>query len=169
MALLTGERAGRICTVSAGAVSVRATFSGPPGEPPPRPVLPDPCPNASYHALRKRRSGEELKLTCEVRATRSEDLAASVDDLLRALSAHAALVGAIFEARVLRIADPLVADAAAVGELARHLLASGLGVSFGPSPVPAPDGAVVCLGASGDERRIERILREHPAWQPVYP
>ena len=162
-------RAGRICTVSAGAVSVRATFCGPPGEPPPGPVLPDPRPNAGYHALRKRRNGEELTLTCGVRATRSEDLAASVDDLLRALSAHAALAGAVFEARVLRIADLLVPEAAVVGELARHLSSSGLGVSFGPSPVPAPDGAMVCLGASGDERRIERILREHPAWQPVYP
>ncbi len=167
VALLPGERAGKICTASAGAVSLRATFSGPPGETVPYPVLPDPLPGVGYQPLLENGSGEELMLSFEVRATRSEDLAASVDEILRALSAHAGLVGAVFEARAVRLARPVVPDAFVVGALARHLSSSGVGVSFGTTQTAAPDGAAVCVGVSGGERRIERFLQEHPAWQLV--
>jgi hypothetical protein len=168
VALLPGENAGKICTVSSGVVSLRATFSGAPGETVPPPDLPDPGPNVVVcDPLHEEGSAEERRLSCEVRSVRPGDLAAATDELLRALSAHAALAGAVFEARVVRLAEPLVPDALLVGELARDLSSSGIGVSFGPSSVPAPYGAAICVGASGRERRIERFLREHPAWQPI--
>lgn len=133
----------------------------------PPPVLPDPGPNVTYHPLSEGGSGEGRGLSCEVRATRSDDLAASVDELLRALAAHAALIGAVFEARAVRLSEPLVPGVLLVGEMARHLSSSGLAVCFGPSSSPAPDGAEICIGASGREREIERFLLEHPAWHPV--
>lgn len=169
VALLQDERAGKICTASAGVVSLRATFSGPPGEIVARPALPDPPPGVCYHARLEDGDDGEARLSCEVRATRPEDLAASVDEILRALSAHAALAGAVFEARVARLVDPVIPDPAIVGELARHLVSSGLGVSFGPSLSALPDGADVCVGAGGlgAERRLQRVLDEHPAWRPV--
>ena len=167
VALLPGERAGKICTASAGAVSLRATFSGPSGETVPCPALPDPLPGVGYHPLLEDGSGEELVLSVEVRATRPGDLAASLDELLRALSAHAGLVGAVFEARAVRLAHPVVPNAFVVGALARHLSSSGVGISFGPTQTAAPDDAAVCVGVSGGERRIERVLQEHSAWQPV--
>ncbi|MDP9455524.1 MAG: hypothetical protein CYG60_01200 [Actinobacteria bacterium] len=112
---------------------------------------------------------EAYRLSCEVRAVCPGDLAAAVDGLLRAVSAHAALAGAVLETRVVRLREPLVPDALLVGRLARDLRrrSSGLGVCFGPSWNPPPAGAAVCVGARGREREIERLLREHPAWQPV--
>jgi len=89
-----------------------------------------------------------------------------VDELLRAISDHAALAGAVLETRVVRLCEPRVPDALLVGRLARDLRSAGLGVSFGPSWTPAPEAAV-CVGASGLEREIERFFREHPVWQPV--
>ena len=167
VALLPEEKPGKIFTASPGAVSIEATFCGPPGETLPPPPLPDPGPSARYHALRHEADGEERGIFCEVRATRPADLALAVDGLLRALSAYAALAGAVFEARAVRLSEPLVSDALIVGRLARHFSSCGLGVSFGRSPAPAPEGAAVCVGASGRERQISRFLREHPAWHPI--
>lgn len=133
----------------------------------PPPTLPDPGPGARYHALRHEADGEERGISCELRATRTADLAVAVDGLLRALSAYAALAGTVFEARAVRLSEPLVPDALLVGRLARHLSSCGLEVSFGRSPAPVPDGAAVCVGASGRERQVLRFLREHPAWQPI--
>ena len=134
-----------------------------------RPALPDPPPGVDYRACLEDGHGGEVGLSLEVRAMRPEDLAASVDEILRSLCAHAALVGAVFEARVARLAEPAFPDPAVIGGLARHLSSSGLGVSFGPARTPAPRGAAVCLGAGGPatERRLQRILDEHPAWRPV--
>ena len=146
---------------------MEAVLSGRPGDPLPPPILPDPGPDVRLHALREDGDGEAHHLSCEVRAVRPGDLAAAVDGLLRALSAHAALVQAVLETRVVRLREPLLPDAVLVGRLARDLRrSSGLGVSFGPSWHPAPDAAV-CVGARGREREIEHFLREHPAWQPV--
>lgn len=169
MALLPGERAGKICTVSAGSVSVEASFRGRRGEDLPPPILPDPGPDARYHEIRQDGEGGAHRLLCEAQATRPAALAAAVDGLLRALSAHAGLVEAVFETRVVRLGETLVPDALLVGRLARDLRrrSPGLGVSFGPSWTPAPQGAEVCVGARGREREIERFLRESPAWQPV--
>lgn len=166
MALLPGERAGKVCTVSVGAISVEATLYVRPGENLPPPILPDPSPGVRYHAIRRNGDRGAHRLYCEMRAVSEAVLAAAVDDLLRALSAHAALAGAVLETRVVRLCEPLVPDALLVGGIARALRSAGLGVSFGPSWTPA-SGASVCVGASGREREIERFFREHCGWQPI--
>ena len=166
--MLPEEPAGRICTALAGAVSLEAALSARPGRDLPAPILPDPGPGVRYRAIREDRDGgAQLRLSCEVRAVRPADLAAAVDGLLRALSAHAGLVEAVLETRLVRLRERVVPDALLVGRLARALRSSGLRVSFGPSWEPAPAEAAVCVGARGREREIELLLREHPAWQPV--
>lgn len=137
-----------------------------PGENLSPPILPGPSPRVRYHAIRRDGDREAHRLSCEIRAVRGADLAAAVDDLLRALSAHAALAGAVLQTRVVRLCEPLVPDVLLVGRTARDLRSAGIRVSFAPSWTPA-SGASVCVGASGREREIERIFREHPAWQPV--
>lgn len=166
MALLPGERAGKVCTVSAGAISLEAALYVRPGENLSPPILPDPSPGVRYHAIRRDGDREAHCLSCEIRAVRGADLAAAVDDLLRALSAHAALAGAVLQTRVVRLCEPLVPDVLLVGGIARALRSADLGVSFGPSWTPV-SGASVCVGASGREREIERIFREHCGWQPI--
>ena len=167
MALLSGERAGKICTISAGSVSIEATLRARPGEN--LPPLTLPVPNAArYHAPREERDGGAYGFHCEVRALRRGELAVAVDELLRAISAYAAIAGAVLETRVVRTAEPVVPDTLLVGRLARALRSAGLGVSFGPSWEPAPPEAI-CVGASGREREIGRLLRESPAWRPVSP
>lgn len=169
MAILPGERAGKICTVTAGSVSVDAALRARPGDALAPPVLPNPGPSAVYHAVREDRDGGVLRIFCEVRATHPDDLAAAVGGLLRALSAHAACAEAALEARAVRLCEPLVPDALLVGGLARDLRrrrSPGVAVSFGPSWTSV-SGAAVCIGARGREREIERLLRESPTWQPV--
>jgi hypothetical protein len=148
---------------------LQATFSGVPRENMPLPVLPDPDPNVVRDLRHEEGGAEERRFSYELRALRPGDLATATDELLRALSAHAALAGAVFEARVVRLAETLVPGALLVGELARDLSSSGIRVSFGPSSVPAPYGAAICVGVSGRERQVKRFLREHPAWQPIQP
>ena len=169
MALLSGERAGKICTVSAGAVAIEAMFYARPGDGLPPTFLPDPGPGTRCQALREDGEAGARRLSCELRAPRPADLAAAVDGFLRALSAHAALAGAVLETRAERLGGPLVPDAVLLGRLARDLRgASGIGVSFGPSWEPAPARAAVCVGVRGREREITHLLREHPAWYPVH-
>ena len=166
VALLPSEDAGRICTVSAGSVSFEAVFSARPGEDLSPPTLPGPPPAALYYAIREEGDGGTWRLSLEIRATRAAGLAAAVDGLLRAASAHAALSGAVLETRVVRLCEPVVPHALLVGRLARALGSSGVGVSFGPSRGPAP-GAEVCVGVRGREIEIKRFLLESPAWQPI--
>ena len=168
VALLPGEDAGRIRTVSAGSVSFEAVFSAPPGEDLPPPTLPDPPAGVLHHAIRAEGDGGTWRVSCEIRATRASDLAATVDGLLRSASAHAALSSAVLETRVVRLGEPVVPHALLVGGLARALRSSGIAVSFGPSWEPA-QGAEICVGVRGRELEIERFLRESPAWQPVLP
>ena len=158
-----------VWTLAAGSVSVDATLRARPGDALAPPVFPDPGPSAISHAIREDWEGGVLRISCEARATRPDDLAAAVDGLLRALSAHAACAEAVLEVRAVRLCEPLVPDALLVGGLARDLRrrrSPGVAVSFGPSWTPVP-GAAVCIGARGREREIERLLRESPAWRPV--
>lgn len=167
VALLPGEKAGKICTVSAGSVRLEASLRARPGEDAPSPILPNPAPGVLYHGLREHGLGAERRLSLEVRSIRPTELAAAVDELLRAVSAHAALTGAVLETRIVRLREPLVPDALLLGSLARDLRgSSSFTVSFGPSWTPAPEAAV-CVGTAGRQREIEHLLRGRPTWQPV--
>lgn len=171
LALLPGEPAGRIPTVSAGAVSISATLHAGTGEPMPSgPVLGEPCPpGAKLFFLEQSRGPSEVcRVSCEVRALRPGPLVGAVDAVLRSVADYAALAGAVLEIRLVRLADPAIPPAALVEGLARQLWEAGLRVSFGPSWTPAA-GADVSVGTGGSEATFEDFLRDHPAWRPRRP
>ena len=107
---------------------------------------------------------EWRRISCEIRALRAGDLAAALDEVLRAVVALATLAEAVLEACAVCLAEPATPRAPLVQGLARDLWSAGLPVSFGPSWTPAP-GADIAVGARGLEVELEHFLREHPAWQ----
>ena len=95
-------------------------------------------------------------------------LALALEGLLRDTAARAALADAVFEARVVRLAEPVAHPAPVVQALARDLWDAGFPVSFGPSWAPAADvGAAV--GVGGFEKEIRAFLDGHPGWRTVLP
>ena len=90
------------------------------------------------------------------------ELGSTLEVVLRALTAVAALTEAGLEVGVVRTVAPRVSSAPALEELARDIWAAGFGVRFGPSWTPAP-AADVCVGVGGDGE-LHEFLRSHPAW-----
>lgn len=167
LALLSEERAGAISTSNAGAVSFRATLSWPPGDGiPAGPILGEPAPDARFYSLVQTgdAASSTRQLSCEIRALRAGQLARALDGALRSVTAYAALTEAVLETRAVRLADPSVAPAALVEELARQLWGAGFPVSFGPSWTPIP-GADVSVGTRGLEEPFEAFLWKRPAWR----
>ena len=164
--LLTGEPAGKISTTSAGVALLEATLCARTGYAPPSVLeLHTPPPGARLRlaARETEPASSECRFSCEVRALRAGALAAALDGLLRALTAHAALADAVLEARYVRLAEPVVHPAPLVEALARDLWSAGFRVSFGPSWTAAPAGGAA-VGIGGLEGPFECFLREHPAW-----
>ena len=165
VALLHDEPAGKICTLTAGAVGIRATLRWHPGRELREPVLP-PLPNND----RVRCSFEEetdrdpasLTITGGVRAFGEQDLRRAVDSVLRAISADSALSEAVLEARAVRLASPAVTPAATLEALARDLRDAGFPVSFGRS-WSTVTGAEIAIGTGTDSDLVE-FLAGHPSW-----
>jgi hypothetical protein len=167
LCLLSEERAGRISTRNAGAISFEATLKW-------RPddgimaglVLDEPTPGARFYFLAQVEDAVAaiLRVSCEVRAFYAEQLTGALDVLLRYVTTHAALSDAILEIRTVRLADPTVTSATLVEALARQLWNAGFPVSFGPSWKPAPE-ADVSVGTWGLEEAFEAFLLTHPAWK----
>ena len=164
VALVPEEPAGRISTTCAGAAFFEATLRPRPGDGLSAPALGDAPPSARFFAAWESDPvSSSYRFSCEVRALRTAALAASLEGLLRAMPAHAALADAGLEARAVGLAVPVVPPASLVQGLARDLWAAGLPVGFGPSWAPAA-GAAVAVGTGGDVGEIEAFLRAHPRW-----
>jgi hypothetical protein len=101
-------------------------------------------------------------LAGEIRAFKASELGSTLESILRAVTAVAALTEAVLEAGAVRTVAPLVSSAPAVEELARDIWAAGFGVRFGPAWTPTP-AAEVCVGVGGDAG-LQEFLRSHPAW-----
>ncbi|MBV9452961.1 MAG: hypothetical protein JOZ19_02375 [Rubrobacter sp.] len=167
LGLLSDERAGRICTRNAGAISFEATFNW-------RShdgitagfVLNEPAPGARFYFLAQVEDdvAAKLRISCEVRAFYTEQLTGALDALLRYVTTHAALSDAVLEIRTVRLAAPTVTAVKIVEALAWQLWDAGFPVSFGPSWMPAPD-ADVSVGSWGLEEAFEAFFRMHPAWK----
>ena len=99
------------------------------------------------------------RLSCEIRAPRTDHLAASLDLVLRQVSEHAALAEAVLETRAIRIASPTAPPAVLLERLARHLWEAGHRVSFGPSWDPLPSGTGISVGCRGFSATLECSLR----------
>jgi len=172
LALLYEEPAGRICTRNAGAISFEATLYWHPDDGVRSgPILDEPIPGVRFFSLVETEDVTLAKrrISCEIRALYAEQLTAALDATLRSVTTHAALTEAVLEWRVARLADPLVAPAVLVEELARQLWDAGLSVSFGPSWTPTA-GANISVGAMGLEDAFESFLCARPAlWIPFGP
>ena len=170
VALLAEEPAGKIPTVSAGVAQVEAVLTYRPGDVPPHvPQLPEPpCGAVFVPAWENDPTSSTYRFSCEVRALRAAVLAATLEGILRAVTAHAALADAVLEARAIRSVEPVVYPAPLVERLARDLWEAGLRVSFGPSWVPMLDDGLA-VGSRGSEEEMEGFLRDHPAWRAASP
>ena len=98
----------------------------------------------------------------EIRAFKPSELGSTLEVVLRAVTAVAALTEAMLEVSAVRTIPPGVASARALEELARDLWSAGFPVQFGPSWTPA-QGADVCVGV-GDDGGVQEFLRSHPSW-----
>jgi hypothetical protein len=165
VALLNGEPPGRVLTRTAGCYELLATFSWGGEEPRPVPVTVPEVQEArvSISCLEAGAYGRTLR--GEVRAFTGEATGSALEAVLRAVTEAAAISEAVLEARCVKVASPVVSDAAAVEELARELQASGVPVSFGRS-WEAGSPAEVCVGA-GEAGELEDLLRQHPGWEVV--
>ena len=170
VALLPEEPAGKIPTVSAGVAHVEAGLSCRHGDTPPTvPQLPEPPPGVVFvPAWEGDPASATYRFSCEVRALRAAALAAALEGILRAVTAHAALADAVLEARAIRSVEPVVYPAPLVERLARDLWEAGFRVSFGPSWVPNLDGGLA-VGSGGSEGEIECYLCDHPVWRAAPP
>ncbi len=169
LALLYEEPAGRIFTRNAGAISFEATLYWHPDDGVPSgPILDDPIPGVRFFSLVETEDVTlaTRRISCEIRALYAEQLTAGLDAALRSVTTHAARTEAVLEWRTVRLADPLVAPAVLVEELARQLWDAGLSVSFGPSWAPTA-GATISVGAMSLEDALESFLRaSHALWMP---
>ncbi len=168
LALLSEEPAGRISTSNAGAVSLQVTLDWCPNDGiPVKPILGELASGSRIYSLVQTDAAESAtrRVSCEIRALCAEQLTRALDGALRSVAAYAALTEAVLETHVVRLANPSVASAALVEELARQLWGTGFPVSFGPSWTPTP-GADVSVGVQGLEESFEAFLRARPAWGP---
>ncbi len=164
MALLPVEPAGKIATRSAGTVEFRATLAWRnPEEAPPKPLLQG-LRGAARCSITETEGPEASTrcLTGEIRAFKVSELGSTLEAVLRAVTAVAALTEALLEVGAVRTIAPRVSSAPALEELARDIWAAGFGVRFGPSWTPSP-AADVCVGVGGDGG-LQDFLRSHPAW-----
>lgn len=170
LALLPEERAGRISTRNAGAISFRVILRSRPGDGIcSGPILGDPSPGARFYSL-TRTDDPALatrQICCEIRALYDAQLTAALDAALRSVTSHAALTEAVLETCVVRLASPSETSAPLVQELAQLISSTGLPVTYGPSWTPTPD-ADVSIGTRGLEETFEAFLQASPQWQPSH-
>ena len=166
LALLPEERAGRISTSNAGAISFHATLSWPPGEEMPVwSIFEEPTPGVRFYSLVQTDNLESAtrEISCEIRALHPAELTGALDAVLRSVTAHAALSEAVLTTRAVRLAQPSEVHPMLAEALARQVSDFGLRVSSGPSWVPAP-GADISVGTRGSGEMLKRFLLSHSDW-----
>lgn len=114
-------------------------------------------------AVRETEAGITLCLEKRVLAPTERELGATLDALMRATAAYAALAEAVLEVATVRSIPPKVASRPALEALARDLCRAGFPVRFAPSGALAgPADVWVGTGGASD---VEAYLRSHPRWQ----
>jgi hypothetical protein len=163
VALLFDDPPGVIATRTAGVVEFKATLAWrSPEDVPPGPLIPD-LQSAARCSITETEDPETATrcLAGEIRALKPSELGSSLEAILRAVTAVAALTEAMLEVDAVRTVPPGVPSARALEELARDIWGAGFRVRFGPSWTPGP-GADVCVGVGDDE--LQEFLRSHPSW-----
>lgn len=134
-----------------------------PDDVPREPLLPDLRGSVRCSITEARVPGPSTRrITGEIRALEAAELGSTLEAVLRALTAAAALTEAVLEVDAVRTVAPRVSAPPALEELARDIWAAGFWVRFGPSWTPAPP-ADVCVGV-GDDGGLREFLGSHPAW-----
>ena len=152
-----------IATRTAGVVEFEATLAWPsPQDVPPGPLLPE-FKSAARCSITETEDPETATrcLTGEIRALKPSELGSTLEAVLRAVTAVAALTEAMLEVGAVRTVLPEVPSARALEELACDLWSAGFAVKFGPSWASAPE-ADVYLGSGDGE--LQEFLRSHPSW-----
>ena len=164
----TGDPAGTVATCTAGLLEFSATLSFNRVEDLPQaPTLPALTETARCSVVetddpetgRRGILGEIVALT-------ERDLGSALENVLRSLTASAALSDAVLETRADRVTAPASAPATTLQSLALDLRDAGFEVRFGPSWTPVPEGAVG-LGVLGAEQELESFLDAHPSWRAL--
>ena len=166
--LPTRDPAGTIATCAAGRIEFSATLCWDSIEQmPPAPTLPSLPENARCSVIETDDpAGGTRAILGEILALSAAELGSALETVLRSLTITAALSHAILETRAARKEAPVRTPSTTLQALARDLWNAGFGVTFAPSWMPVPDGAVG-LGVIGAERELEGFLRTHPSWRPI--
>jgi hypothetical protein len=166
--LPTGDPAGTIATCTAGRVEFSATLCWDTiAQMPPRTTLP-PLPECARCSVVETDdpAGHTRAIRGEILALSATDLGSVLETVLRSLTITAALSDAVLETRATRTEAPVATPSSTLQALARDLWEAGFGVTFAPSWMPVPVGAVG-LGVHGAERELDGFLRAHPSWTPI--
>lgn len=164
--LPTGEPAGTVATLTAGVAAFGATLLWDRGEDAqPNPALPTLPANVRCSVVERDGPGEAgREILGEIHALTRRDLGLALETVLRSLTVAAALSDALLETRVLRVMHPRATPSRTVQALGVDLRDAGFPVRFGPSWMPAPDGAVA-VGFRGAEAELARFFGRHPSWE----
>lgn len=93
-----------------------------------------------------------------------EELGLALDRALRELSGRAALLDAVFEARVMREAHPVSAPAVLISALERELAEAGFEVERDVLWRPAPEAEEAEAWVGGGEE-LSEYLEGTPSWE----
>jgi len=164
--LLPDEPAGKIITLTAGVVEIRASLHWRPGQEPRGQILRSLPNNESVRCSFLEARDEDassISVTGEVRAFAEVDLRRTVELVLRAISVASILSEAVLEVCAVRLASPAVTSPVALGTLAQDLHDAGFPVAFGRSWSAAPN-AEISIGTGADTDLTE-FLDGHSPWQ----
>ena len=166
--LPTGDPAGTIATRTAGRIDFSATLCWDTlAQMPPAPTLPSLSECARCSVVETDDPASHTReIMGEILALSATDLGSALETVLRSLTITAALSDAVLETRASRLKAPAATPPSTLQALARDLWDAGFGVTFAPSWMPVPVGAVG-LGVRGAERELDGFLRAHPSWRPI--
>jgi hypothetical protein len=162
----TGDPAGSVATCTAGLLEFSATLSWNKVEDMPQAptlaIMPETA-RCSYVETDDPETGRRGILG-EILALSQRDLGSALQNVLRSLTASAALSDAVLEIRVARVTPPASAPATTLQALALDLRDAGFEVRFAPSWTPVPQGAIG-LGILGAEQKLQNFIETHHSWR----
>ena len=164
----TGDPAGTVATFTAGLLEFSATLHWNRIEDLPQAPTLSTLPETARCSLVETDDPETGRrgILGEIVALTERDLGSALENVLRSLTASAALSDAVLEIRATRLAPPASAPATTLQTLALDLWDAGFEVRFAPSWSPVPEGAIG-LGILGAEQELLSFIEAHPSWRAL--
>jgi hypothetical protein len=162
----TGDPAGTVATCTAGLLEFSATLSWNKVEDMPQAPTLATMPETARCSFVETDDPETGRcgILGEILALSQRDLGSALQNVLRSLTASAALSDAVLETRVARVTPPASAPATTLQALALDLRDAGFEVRFAPSWTPVPQGAIG-LGILGAEQELQNFIEAHHSWR----